>query len=533
MHQKTSIERILAIEKAMDVTAIRYKGLRLWPFIRMQMWRRLIQPHRFAPPGTVGLNYLARKLSQSFFKPDFYVPYLEHAKRHRNNLAKLAKVGPVDVLFYSKADEHTEKHKGQYYNRFLDPIADLIRTRYTYLKVELISDTATQSLPRFEQTHYLDSLEYIRCDAQRSLINAFQKNGNGAFLEGGEQVASLMASIRFDLALTKEYLMVEAERLLHYIRYFREVLRIIKPKAVFMSAYHDELSMALVAACKPLGIKTVDIQRDFPGAFHGMYTHWMHVPDQGYKLLPDYFWCWSASDVKHIQAYAGTRKRIPRAIIGGNCWLAKCLVEGEKANNDSMKTLLDIQKIYNQRILVTLSEVEDCLPDNLLEAIRMGPPEWLWMLRVHPGMEHKIEELSSLFHDLKIHNVEINLTSNIPLYQLLPHVDWHVSEWSSTSFDALRFSVPSIFVHPDGRDLYSHYLGKGVFLYGEHVEDILRLLANPRPVVENPEGYVITNPVYALDSVLEIMEQEDASIQNAPTKSSDNADLSNVEAAVV
>ena len=149
------------------------------------MWRRLIQPHKFAPPGTVGLNYLARKLSQSFFKPDFYVPYLEHAKRHRDNLSQLSKAGQVDIVLFSKSEDYTDKVQRKYYNRFLDPLGDLIRTKYTYLKVELISDFTRQSMPRYDHTHFLDTLEYIRCDAQRSLINAFQKNGNGALLENG------------------------------------------------------------------------------------------------------------------------------------------------------------------------------------------------------------------------------------------------------------------------------------------------------------------------------------------------------------
>ena len=522
MHHKTSIERILAIEKAMDVTAIRYKGLRLWPFIRMQMWRRLIHPHRFAPPGTVGLNYLARKLSQSFFKPDFYVPYLEHAKRHRENLSKLAKAGPVDVLLYSKSDEYVDQVNGQYYNRYLDPIAELIRTRYTYLKVELIADASNSSLPRYEHTHFLDSLEYIRCDAQRSLINAFQQNGNGAFLEGGEQVASLMASIRFDLALTKEYLMVEAERILHYIRYFRDMLRILKPRAVFMAGYHDELSMALVAACKAKGIKTVDIQRRFPGAYHGMYTHWLQIPERGYMLLPDYFWCWSKYDIENIQSHAVSRETFPQAVIGGNCWLARF---AEKRNEDegtnpALEKLASRHERFTLRILVTLINVDDCLPDNLLEAIRQSPADWLWMLRVYPGMQRKVDELSSLFNDLKIRNVDIRLTSQTPLYELLKHVDWHVSEWSTDGVEALRFGVPSLYIHREGRDRYAYYFDDGVFVFAERVEGILDHLKKSPPEILRPEQYVVTNAVYALDSMLEIMnpipEKSKGSSVNSP-----------------
>ncbi len=74
MDYKTTIERILAIENAMDVTAIRYKGLHLWPLVRMQLWQRLLHPDKYAPPAAIGLKRLATKLSEGFFRPDFYAP---------------------------------------------------------------------------------------------------------------------------------------------------------------------------------------------------------------------------------------------------------------------------------------------------------------------------------------------------------------------------------------------------------------------------------------------------------------------------
>ena len=502
MHHKTSIERILAIEKAMDVTAIRYKGLRLWPYIRLQLWRRLIHPNSFAPPATIGLRHLAQKLSQSFFKPEIYAPYLEHAKRHRDNLSMLAKRGHADVLFFSRLEEHTDKIRGRYVNRYIDPLADLLKTKYTYLKLEFSSDASSKTMPRYEHTHFLDTLEYIRCDAQRSLINAFQKDGNGSIIEGGEQLTNVLGGIRFDLALTEEYLMVEAERLLHYGRYFKELLEVVKPKAVFMTGYYQELSMALISACKELGIATIDVQREGIGAFHGMYTHWEDVPEEGYTLLPDYFWCWSKFDVERIQQWKSSLGTHHHPVIGGNRWLAKWIDEGPKMPGKSAEQYLRKLDPRQRRILVSLRDTEDCLPDNLVEAIRLGPPEWHWLIRVYPGKEQKIDEIASLFYDLKVSNVEITLPSKIPVYRLLKYVDWHVCQWSTVAIEALRLGVPTLIIHPEGRELYKQHIEGRQFIYAETYESIIEHITSDPPEIKQPGQYVVTDRIYALDALL-------------------------------
>lgn len=506
MHQKTSIERILAIEKAIDVTTLRYKGLRLWPLVRMHLWRRLMHPQKFAPPATIGLKHLADKLSESFFKPDFYVSFLEHSKRHDHNLSKLGKGAPVDLLLFSKGEDHLDKVRGKFYNRFLDPIIDLAKTRFTTLKVEIITEATNQSLPRYEPTQFLDALEYIRCDAQRSLISAFQKNGNNVKLENGEELTSLLGSIRFDLALTNEYLMVEAERMLHYIRYFRGILEVVQPKAVFLAGYGEELSMALISACKQLDILTVDVQQQAIGAFHGMYTHWNSMPESGYTLLPDYFWCWSSSDVQNIRSGLAPNTTCHRPVIGGNRWVAKWLDQDKRMPGKTAETYLDKLDPTQKRILVSLSNAEDCLSDNLIESIRQSPPDWHWWVRVYPGKGNKIEEISSIFSNLKISNVEVSIPSKIPVYRLLKYVDWHVCQRSTVAVEALRFGVPTVIIHSTGRDQYFQHIMDGCFVYKEEPAGIIDQLAKEPIQIENINKYIVTNRIYALDALLDVTE---------------------------
>ena len=159
-----------------------------------------------------------------------------------------------------------------------------------------------------------------------------------------------------------------------------------------------------------------------------------------------------------------------------------------------------------KRILVSLSNTEDCLGDNLIEAIRQSPPEWHWWVRVHSGMEHKIEEISSIFSDLKISNVEVSIPSKFPIYRLLKYVTWHVCEWSSTAVEALEFGVPSLIIHPAGREQYYQQIMDGYFEYKEKPHEIVEYLHQAPSPGKNADKYIVTNRIYALDALFDVTE---------------------------
>lgn len=507
MDYKTTIERILAIEKAMDVTAIRYKGLHLWPLVRMQLWQRLLHPDKYAPPAAIGLKRLATKLSEGFFRPDFYAPYLEHAKRHRNNLSELSEFGPVDILLYSREKDHGDQIGGRYYNRHIDPLIDLIKTHYTFLKLELITDRTDQTLPRFEHTHFFDSLDYLRCDAQRSVIAAFQEFPNIPAIEQGRTLTQLLAGIRFDLALTQEYLMMESERVLHYIRYFKELLTAARPKAVFFVDYYDNIGLALITACKSLGITTVDLQSNRQGKHHGMYSCWNNVPEGGYEMLPDVLWCWGKKSVENIIESQPGNKQQQRAVIGGNTWLAKWIDREPAGFVFDSETSGFINEVNsNQKvILVTLQKSDSKIPKSIIEAMRKAPADWYWLIRLHPQQRGKVDTVANMLAELHIDNANVDQATNLPLYLLLRNCHRHVTGRSSVALEALRFNVPSIIVHSTGVALYKEYIDQGLFSFAKYAEEIIDALYEPTgSLVEDPP-YVEIRRMYALDALSDIM----------------------------
>jgi hypothetical protein len=471
----------------------------------MQLWHRLMQPQKYAPPGTIGLVHLAKTLSQSFFKPDFYMPYLAHNRRHRSNLSRLAKNDGVDVLFFSRQEDHTDRLGGRYYNRHIDPITELVKTHYTYLKLELQTEKTALTLPRFEYTHFFDTLDYLKCDAQRSLIAAFQKNAGGYPLEQGATLTDLLARTRFDLALTEEYLMLEAERMLHYIRYFKELLAALGPKAVFLNRYYDEFGMALIAASREMGIATVDIQADVQGPYHAMYGQWPHVPKGGYSMLPDYLWCWGQPAVDALLGKGGLVEGAPRPVLGGHRWLAKWIEHDAGAFHIERETRQYVSELdrHERVVLVSLQSDIAGVPDALLEAMQKAPLDWFWLLRLPPENQDKIDEMEVLLRQLRIKNADVGMATRLPLYLLLKHTDRHIAGWSSTSYEALRFGVPSLLIHPATRVVCASYLQKGFFETAETAEEMIDRLTRPVQFPEETQHYATTYRAYALDALQE------------------------------
>lgn len=508
------MDRILAIESAMDVTSIRYKGLHLWPYVRMQLWQRLMYPKKYAPPGTIGLAHLAKSLSQSFFKPEFYMPYLAHSRRHRDNLSKLTKYGSVDVLFFSRHEDHLDQIGTRFYNRHIDPLTELVKTKYTYLKLELQTEKTSLSLPRVEHTHFYDALEYLRCDAQRSLIAAFQKNTEDLILEEGTVLTALLAKTRFDLALTEEYLMLEGERILHYIRYFKELLSVLQPRAVFFPRYSDDVTMGLIAACSAMGIATVDVQRGVQGPYQGMYGTWQHIPKGGYALLPDYFWCWGQPAVDAIHKGFARIEGAPRPVLGGHRWMAKWIehdTENFRVSREIQTYSKSLAK-HDHVILVTLPKGETGIPDMLLEAIRKAPLDWHWLLRLHPDEKHHVGALEMLLKHFRIQNANVAQATRQPLYALLKNVHRHISMWSVVSYEALRFGIPTLLIHQAGWTLCSDDVEQGRFDTADTAEEIIDWLSGASSIHIEESPYANTERTYALDALLEIMSHKTSAL---------------------
>ena len=241
MDHKYAIEELMRLEDQVDVTSLIYKDLHAWPHIRLQFWNQMLHPGKFTMPANLNVSELASQIKEAFFKTASYVPYLHHHQLHQQHLERLAGHGPIDVLLFSRVEDHADQFAGSFLNRHIDPMATLIGERLNWLKLELGTQRMAATSPRSKGTYFLDSVDYLRCDAQRSLVRAFQHADGLPEIEHAAALSKAIQADGFQLSFDAGWTMMELEKQRHYRDYFKEVLRVLQPQAVMLVCYYYDI----------------------------------------------------------------------------------------------------------------------------------------------------------------------------------------------------------------------------------------------------------------------------------------------------
>ena len=505
MNQEEQLALILSLEEQVDVSQLTYKDIHIWPHVRSIFRSQLMHAGKFKMDPIFNLPAYARQLASQFYRPETYVPYLTHCQQRFAHLASLMQHGPVDLLFFSEPKYHTDMIDGKHYNRHVDPMIELVKDRFRCIKIELNTAEKTQATqPRTVPTVFVDSEFYLRWDAHRSVLRAFQQEKEGPRIEHVEGLQQALKPHASVLSFNAAQCAIDMERYIHIREYFKDMLNILKPQAVFHVCYYSLWGMALDMACRQLGIVSVDIQHGKQGKYHAMYSFWNTIPDNGYAMLPDYFWCWGQESADNIKLSRQNPNTPHQPIVGGNRWLAKW-IEPEEASpvlSKEAEVYINHLRRYDKKILVSLQPFEDPLPLQLIEAIKHSPRSWYWMIRLHP-MQLNDRDAISRRVSLIAPNAEVKICSRLPLYALLGEADHHVTCWSSVCYEALYFGLCTTFIDPDGAVLYKDYIEKGYFSVSTNSAELLSDIEHSQRGGMGNEAirYIETNTRLAKDTM--------------------------------
>ncbi|MEO0447085.1 MAG: hypothetical protein AAF191_13510 [Verrucomicrobiota bacterium] len=231
--------------------------------------------------------------------------------------------------------------------------------------------------------------------------------------------------------------------------------------------------MALSAACRSLGIPCIELQHGQQGDWHSMYTHWTKCPPDGYDVIPSCFWMWGEEGMKRLNGWVAGPNR--RAIVGGNPWLAYQVHQQSGGGEEVVRkrSVAGEGKV----ILISLQYTE--LPDFVWECINQRSKDH-WLLRLHPRFK---EDLAPFREACEARNTgtnwEIERPSSADFYEIVQEADLHLTGWSTTAFEAIHFGVPTIVMHPNGRDAMGATIRDGVFGYAESLEELNRWVEEP------------------------------------------------------
>jgi len=442
LDHKRAVETLADLESRGDVNRLRVADLHAWPLLRLMLWGRLLQQD--APPAT------APRAGSIPLPPRTFLQRL----LDRSPLPLLPSSARAGIVFFSRQHDYGDRIGGSFYNRHLDPMTALFRETAAFAKCEIATTQALETQPRSIPT---------------SFIEAPRDRGTPPAIEGFAALRDLG-----DLPLpTEQEFAKSARRLVRDRDFFLTLLRQLQPRVVFLVCYYDPEAMALIAAARQLGIRTVDVQHGKQGLYHGLYSHWTHIPECGYELLPDFFWVWGEPSRDHIARWQPTGCRHHRPIVGGNRWLARWQTADDfEPDPETTRFLAELRR-PEKVILFSLQPLAEPLPAHVLDAMRRSPAGWRWLLRAHPHQRPQIPALKDRLTAAGAANFELEQSSAIPLYALLRRSQHHITCWSSVGYEASAFGVATTILHPSGRQLFAEEIERDVFSYADTGDALL------------------------------------------------------------
>jgi hypothetical protein len=265
-------------------------------------------------------------------------------------------------------------------------------------------------------------------------------------------------------ALDARRLDAKARAIARLARVIERRMRREQVKCVFVVSYYDVSGHAYVLAAARLGIPSVDIQHGVMGPLHMAYAQWNVHPPGGFRLLPSWFWTWTAADSAVIDAWARHSGEVYRTLCGGNPFLDAWRA-GEIDIDATMRADADrlLQASAGRtRVLVTL-QVSLCSAEALapLLGAMQASPETAWWLRLHPMALADRPLIEELLRDCRARHWNIAQATALPLPVLLRHADIHATHSSSTVVEAAAMGVPSIVWSEYGAELFADVIASG------------------------------------------------------------------------
>lgn len=504
---KASDRRLFAdlmveIERRIDVNSLRFEDIVLWPLIRWQLargikgiesgsaaarrdqvkerlenigrraglalgtsamgpssiWRQGLQFARRIFGGTAG-----RRASVSGESERFALAVRADLARQFD---RLRSVGPIEFVVFAKTEKYYQRVGDRRYAPVTDPVFEDLQRFGRALSVALEPlefECVNPPLRLDIEPH----MWLTRRDPMPQVHGLEEWSG---------RLNETLRAIAPDFHLAPDKLLNRLQRYRRKHAYFREVISILQPRSVFFSSFTGWAP--LTWACRQLGVPTVDIQHGGQGPYHYLTTHFTQVPEEGYALLPDYFWCWSSANCDFIAPWLPGRARRHIALVGGNRNVAKWLRAGNSLLSQDERDYIEMLGLRPKVVLVTLGyAVQNILPDAVVEAARRTP-EWSWLFRLHP-LHRESGVVAAVQRKLQAAGVvtaEIKMPTQVRLHALLSVVHHHLTPFSTTGREAVAFGVPTTIVDPVGRTYFADEIAQGTFGYAEDAEAIVAAL---------------------------------------------------------
>lgn len=464
------------LEQEYDVNSLKVGSLLIWPLVRQQIWGRLGSSNGSSTRRSWSYGQLPRKLyERALCEVRGRVnPHTNAELLILSRDAFVQEIGPAGLGF----------------DRIADPIMSLSQFRWrtekryfntaptgrAYLPAPAVQAPATLYSPDLDEHLHLIQQIYL-----------------SAGLDPETSVEKLKSAIR---------------RLVAWHTFGHELFRnSSRLKTILLAAWYFPDAMGLIAAAKHYGIQTIDVQHGKQGRYQGMYSWWTSIPDSGYQVMPDLFWCWGEPSRQHILASSPDRN-VHKPVVGGYPWPGFYQRFVSTSGTDSQQRDRRDDNSGGTRILFTLQgrsgAHQEPIPDWVIDGLKSWPGEIEMRFRIHPNAKSDWDYCRK-----RLSSVEKERYSfSDPRRDLFGEMLWathHITAFSSCCYEAEIFKVPTLLFGQDGQEIYSEEITSGRFSWTDGSGQSLSTWLSKEHSKQSYDGpaYAVTD----LDACAETLQQ--------------------------
>ncbi len=492
-----SIKLINSIEKQFPVDEWRIDGVHVWPLIRINENWNLVNITCNSKQIRKRFHNLSQQLQMGErlikAQANFIRAFLSDRKNNqcRKNF--------YPVVFGADVISRNLLIYGRWYHILCDPFIDYFESKNIPVCTLEFSAHGRYKTPRYRPSIYLQP----QVDKIRIITKFSTASKSECVLPGYKQILQLIKQEKLQFLIPDiDSLKYKVKLLIAYRDLYLSIFTKLRPQIGFYICYYSILGMAFNLACRTFGIPSFDIQHGVQGQYHSAYSSWQNVPQNGYELLPSYFWCWAEDDYEDIKKWSKRTNSCHQPIIGGNLFIKKWFKEEEIFQ----KYKLFANKLINsENINVLITHQGIPLPDWFIKTIEKSDSKIKWLLRLHPGTDMTAYSGSDIPKLSRLKNVEISKATTIPVLALLEMMSIHVTQWSSTVLEAKAMGVHTIIIHEYGNIFYANEIKKGLISVAFSGERFNNLLESKTTPCKSDKSMTINNDISdrAFDRVLD------------------------------
>jgi len=456
------------IEEHVPVNDIVYRGLRVWPFLRILFAGDLYGKKQG------GISAIPAQENDRDPCDDHAAAFDQLYQTVSSSILGLLGLKEdhhSDILFFSRGYEYLPYDEKDY-NRHFSPIKEVLEEMgISHVDLIVPYDGKSREPKRFPVVNATKAIEF----AEQTVALRW-KMGPRPPIRNLSKLLNYISEKKISIPFDYEKCVHTLDRTLEYAAVFERLLKHIRPKAVFLTCFYNDILYGVILAARRLNIPSVEVERWFTQCGDLCVSNWTQVPEEGYELIPDYYWVWSEDSTPALDSWPRKSSHNLAPIVAGHLFMQREL----------KRVPISPRPAGKERVmLVTLEEmphknIANLIPEVVARAMEMAPDSWLWIFRQHFEMDAAHFEPIRDYMRKWGNKVKMEPVSECHLYSTLRMVDYHICQTISTGIEAEALGIPTIIVWPDPAKYYPKEIERGIFLHTTDPAELIRIISEKR-----------------------------------------------------